>query len=210
MKACKSLHTAAAIALKLSQSSINCVEDLWSLEKIDFEFDPRLQNYNNSLQLGQIIFRSFLKYLERPGQVTLPAGMISPEDFQREQKNPVFRVRKLWEFWHGSQTLDFERRRTVSMRGGFILTSNMLTFPLSQVYVNAEKLERPKEGDPTEPIPMKVQACFDRLEICLNQPLMDLMKEHLSKREKEEYVAEDTAFDCWVHEQIYQPDYNMA
>jgi hypothetical protein len=118
MKACKNLHTAAAVALKLSQSSITCVEDLWSSDKIDFRFEPQPQKRGDAMRTCQIIFRSILKYLDRPGQVSLPAGMITLEDFQRERNNPVFRVRKFWEFWHGSQTLDLKSRRTVSMQGG--------------------------------------------------------------------------------------------
>jgi hypothetical protein len=55
---------------------------------------------------------------------------------------------------------------------------------------------------------MKVQACFDRLEICVNQALKDLMEEHLLMREQN--AAEDTPFDRWIHQQIYKSDYSIA
>lgn len=39
---------------------------------------------------------------------------------------------------------------------------------------------------------------------------MDLMRDHLIRREKPENEEEDTGFECWIHAQIYQPEYNMV
>jgi hypothetical protein len=64
--------------------------------------------------LEQIIMRSFEKYLKRPGHVLLPDGMISSAEFEKELNNPLLRVKRLWEYWHGSQTLSVRNFRTVS------------------------------------------------------------------------------------------------
>jgi len=113
LKACKDLHTVAAIALELAQSSIRSVEDLWSSEKIEFVIHPQPQIMTRTV-LEEIVVRSVEKYLERPGHVLLPDGMISTAEFEKERHNPLLRVRKLWEYWHGSPTLNNRTRRMVS------------------------------------------------------------------------------------------------
>lgn len=112
-KACASLQAAAAIALELSQTSIRSVKDLWSPEKIELVIQPELTSIRND-SLKEIIIRSFEKYLQRPGHVKLPNDMISQEEYEKERESHLLRVRRLWEFWHGSQTLDHERTRRVS------------------------------------------------------------------------------------------------
>jgi hypothetical protein len=79
-----------------------------------------------------------------------------------------------------------------------------------QVHINVEKLERPRAGDPTLPIPMVVNSCFDKLEININPPLLHVMELHLKQHERPKDVEEwDTDFDRWIHGQVYQPEYNM-
>src|ERR1700750_571790 len=114
MKACTDICTTAAIALELSQSSIRCVEDLWSAEKITFVYSPEPRNSQPHV-LEEIVLRSFAVYLERPGHVKLPNGMIPEAELEREHKNTLLRVRMLWEYWHGSKTLDHQRSRQVFM-----------------------------------------------------------------------------------------------
>ena len=114
-KACQDVGIAAEIALKLSQSSIHCVEDLWSSEGIHLDIRPDLWNIN-PLLLEEIIIQSFTEFLNRPGHVRLPFGMvIRTDDCDKEQNNSLWRVRKLWEYWHGSPTLDSKKTRTVSV-----------------------------------------------------------------------------------------------
>jgi len=115
-KACRDSQTVAAIAVGLSQSSILCVEDLWSRERIEFVFNPEPKTTNREV-LEEILIRSFDLYLRRPGHVLLPDGIISETEIERERKNPLLRVRKLWEYWHGSPTLDCRQTRTVSTLG---------------------------------------------------------------------------------------------
>lgn len=81
---------------------------------------------------------------------------------------------------------------------------------LVQVNLNVRYLNAPHTCPTTEPPPIEVHACFDKLEIKLNKALMDLMRDHLIRREKPENEEEDTGFECWIHAQIYQPEYNMV
>jgi hypothetical protein len=112
MKGCKDLNKTAAIALELSQSSIHCVEDLWSAEKITFMYSPEPQKMDPHF-LEEIVLRSFALYLEHPGHVQLPGGMIPQAEFEREHKNTLLRVHKFWEYWHSSMTLDYRKSRQV-------------------------------------------------------------------------------------------------
>jgi len=56
---------------------------------------------------------------------------------------------------------------------------------------------------------MVVNACFDKLEISINSALLEIMKSHLEQRERLGDEGGDTEFDCWIHGQVYQPEYNM-
>jgi len=112
-KACKDVRTVAAIAQELSRSSIRYIEDLWSPEKIEFVITPRPPAISSAV-LEEIIMRSIQGYLKRPGHVVLPDGMIPEEELEKERKNPLLRVRKFWEYWHGSMALDNQKKRTVS------------------------------------------------------------------------------------------------
>lgn len=111
-KACQDFRTPAAIVLELSRSSIRCVEDLWSW-RIDFVFEPEPQTLDVGV-MKQIIMKSFEEYLRRPGHVDLPGNMISSEEFQQQKNNSLLRVRRLWECWHGSLTVNFIQDRRVS------------------------------------------------------------------------------------------------
>lgn len=87
-KACRSLGRTAAIALELSVSSIRCVEDLWTREKIRLVFDPAPVVTDPSM-LGEIVIRSFGEYLNRPGHVLLPDGFIADEEMEKERERPL-------------------------------------------------------------------------------------------------------------------------
>lgn len=113
IKACKDLHTVAAIALELSQSSIRCVEDIWSKEKVKFVIYPEPKATDRNV-LEQIVLRSVGEYLNRPGHVQLPDGMISDMEFEKERHNSLLRARKFWQYWHGSATLNYQNTRRVS------------------------------------------------------------------------------------------------
>lgn len=113
IKACKDFHTVAAIALQLTQSSIRSIEDLWSVERIEFVVYPQPQTMTCTV-LEEIIMRSVEEYLKHPGHVLLPDGMIPSTEFEKERNNPLLRVKKLWEYWHGSPTLNNQTRRKVS------------------------------------------------------------------------------------------------
>lgn len=79
-----------------------------------------------------------------------------------------------------------------------------------QVHINIESLETPRPDDTTFPIPMVVNVCFDKLEIRINHALLSIMQSHLTQRERPDNEEEgDSEFDCWIHGQIYQPEYNM-
>jgi hypothetical protein len=78
-----------------------------------------------------------------------------------------------------------------------------------QVHLDIGKLENPKTSDPTVPLPIKVNSCFDKLEININPSLLAIMISHLEQREKPESMEEDTKFDRWIHGQVYQSEYNM-
>jgi hypothetical protein len=67
------------------------------------------------------------------------------------------------------------------------------------------------DGDPapkTEPLPLVISTCFDKLEIVFNLTLLEMMESHLKSRE--DGSGEDTDFDRWLHGQIYQLDYNAT
>lgn len=113
VKVCEDLRTVAAVAVNLSITSIRYVEDLWEENKIKFILDPTPQSLGEPY-LKEIVFQSILFYLKRPGHVLLQDGMISPSDIDKEHDNPLLRVRKFWEYWHGSTTLTHEKTRTVS------------------------------------------------------------------------------------------------
>jgi hypothetical protein len=157
--------------------------------------------------LEEIVFRSFQKYLERPGHVLLPGDIISEQEIEQERHNSLLRVQRLWEYWHGSSTLDYERCRTVSKFTFPGLTKVLYT--QFQVHINIEKLKHPKPHDPTLPPPMVISACFDRLEISINESLLGIMQSHLQKREESGREQEDSYFDRWVHGQVYRPEYNQ-
>ena len=125
MKDCRDNRTVAAIALELSQSSIRHVEDLWSKERIEFFVQPKPQSINQGT-LEEIVFRSIQKYLEFPGHVQLPDGMVPEAEFEKEHHNPLLRVRIFWEYWHGSSRLDNKRRRMVSKIPFSYLDNNLM------------------------------------------------------------------------------------
>ena len=82
----------AAVALKLAQSSIHDIGDLWSLEKIRFEVHPEPQTMDCAV-LEEIVFWSFQKYLEHPGHVLLPGNIISEQEIEQEHCNSLLQVR---------------------------------------------------------------------------------------------------------------------
>lgn len=114
IKACRDLRSIAKIVLELSETTIRCVEDLWSSEKIRLVINPEPKVLCRE-SIGEIIIRSFEQYLRRPGHVLLPDGMVSNTEFEEERHNPLLRVHMLWEYWHGSKTLNCKRTRTVSV-----------------------------------------------------------------------------------------------
>ena len=78
--------------------------------------------------------------------------------------------------------------------------------------INASPL-KDESGDPdlptsTDPIPIRVSTCFDGLEITVNRALLDLMEKHLKDREERPEFTGDTAFDCWLHSQLYDAEFN--
>ena len=83
------------------------------MEKIKFDIQPEPQTVARAV-LEEIVFRSFQKYLERPGHVLLPGNIISEQEIKEQRHNTLLRIQQLWEYWHGSSTLDYERHRTVS------------------------------------------------------------------------------------------------
>ena len=154
--------------------------------------------------LEEIVFRSIEKYLERPGHILLPDGMIPEAELESEKNNNLLRVRMLWQYWHGSSTLDRCDTRMVSEI--YSNLTNSLT--QSQVHIDIQKLKHPLPNDSTQPLPIKVQACFDKIAIYVNIPLLRLMESHLRQRESRSLEEQDTDFDCWIHAQIYHPKYN--
>lgn len=107
------LRRIAAIAQELSASTIRCVEDLWSREKIEFRFDQTPVAIDPET-LKEIIFKSFAEYLNRPGHVLLPDGFLPDGKMNDEQGDALLRVRMLWVYWHGTQHLDESNIRPVS------------------------------------------------------------------------------------------------
>ena len=190
------------MVLGLAKSSIRDIKDLWSFEKIEFLIEPKPQIISDFV-LEEIVFRSIEKYLERPGHVLLPDGMIPEAEIESEQGNNLLRVRMLWRYWHGSSTLNCCNTRFVSEIYSNVTTNSLTKF---QVHVDVQKLERPLPNDSSLPLPIQVQACFDKIVIDINPPLLGLMESHLKQRES--FDEEDTDFDRWIHAQIYQPEYN--
>ena len=88
MKASKDMRIVAAVALKLAQSSIHDISDLWSPEKIRFEVHPEPQTMDRAV-LEEIIFWSFQKYLERPGHVLLPGDIIPEQEIEEEHHSSL-------------------------------------------------------------------------------------------------------------------------
>jgi hypothetical protein len=66
--------------------------------------------------------------------------------------------------------------------------------------------EDPAPRVKTEPPPLAISTCFDKLEVVFNLTLLEMMESHLKSRESGS--GEDTDFDRWLHGQIYQSDYN--
>lgn len=126
IKDCHDLCTVASIAVEFSKSSIGRVEDLWSQEKIIFIVHPEPQAIDTVI-LQEIIMRSIEKYLKRPGHVRLPDDMIPEGEFDKERRNELLRVRKLWEYWHGSTTLNSQKQQKVGAIVNTRLTDNSLT-----------------------------------------------------------------------------------
>lgn len=197
------MHKVASIVLGLVQSSIRDIKDLWSLEKIQFLIEPEPQIISDFV-LEEIVFRSFEKYLERPGHVLLPDGMIPEVELESEQGNNLLRVRMLWQYWHGSNTLDHRKSRMVSEVYSDFTTNSLIQ---TQVHIDIQKLEHPLPNDSNLPLPIKVQACFDKIVVNINSSLLGIMELHLRQRESSK--EEDTDFDRWIHAQIYQPEYNV-
>ena len=105
----------ADIVLQLAQLSIQAVEDVWSPEYVLLTVTPTpAQGDIGEEALKEIVMRSVTEYLKRPGHVLVPKCIISKEEFEREQENPLLRVKRFWEFWHGKDTLDRKRTRGVS------------------------------------------------------------------------------------------------
>ncbi|KAF9785059.1 hypothetical protein BJ322DRAFT_1020665 [Thelephora terrestris] len=152
LQACRSLGRTAAIALELSVSSIRCVEDLWTREKIRLVFDPAPVVTDPSM-LGEIVIRSFGEYLNRPGHVLLPDGFIADEEMEKERENGLLRVRMLWVYWHGTQQLDTQNTRAV--------------------HVDIGMIEQPDQEQAEFPPPLRVNTCFDRLGIQVNGALLN-------------------------------------
>lgn len=98
---------------------IRKVEDLWSQEKIHFKFDPILRHVQGAI-LEEIMFRSIKKYLDRPGHVLLPDGMISPDDIASSKEDCLLRANLLLEYWHGSKTLPCVEKYIVSITSSVI------------------------------------------------------------------------------------------
>jgi hypothetical protein len=127
IKACKDLPTAAVIAVNLARSSILCVEDLWSSKKIQFIVQPEPQTISRGV-VEEIILRSVEAYLRRPGHVLLPDNMVSDAEFIKQRDNSLLRVRRLWEYWHGSATLNYRSKRTVStVPNTYLIDENLTT-----------------------------------------------------------------------------------
>jgi len=55
---------------------------------------------------------------------------------------------------------------------------------------------------------MRVNVCFNGLEISVNRALLDIMGSHLSQLDRSGHI-EDTDFDRWIHGQVYCAEYTM-
>ena len=88
------------------------MEDLWSLDKIDFYFSP--SEPSNPTVIEEIVFRSINWYLRRPGHVALPGGMLSTEDIDAAKDDALIRTNLLLEYWHASRTLPCKECFSVS------------------------------------------------------------------------------------------------
>lgn len=102
------------VALKIANSSISCVDDIWSTKNINIALTPARPEKLRSANVKEIVMRSFTEYLNRPGHVLLPDGMIIAEEFERERNNPLLRVRMLWKYWHGTWGLPASGPKHVS------------------------------------------------------------------------------------------------
>jgi hypothetical protein len=152
--------------------------------------------------------RSFEAYLKRPGHVLLPDNMVPPLEFEKERQNPLLRVRTLWEYWHASPNFLQKKRRVSALLNYFSHKKMDSQHAGRKVHIDIRQLENQTAGDQSDPAPMSVNTCFDRLEISINQTLLRIMRSHLEGREEDGDDGEDTDFDRWVHGQIYRPHYN--
>lgn len=105
MKATQDFQETAAIVLVIANSSISCIEDVWSLEKINIELLPSRPERVCGDCVKEIVMQSFTEYLKRPGHVLVPGGIVCAEEFKKECSNPLLRVQMLWKYWHGSRGL---------------------------------------------------------------------------------------------------------
>ena len=91
------------------------MEDVWSPECVLLTVTPTPpQRDIDEEVLKEIVMRSVTEYLKRPGHVLVPECIVSEEEFERERENPLLRVKRFWEFWHGKDTLNCKRTRGVS------------------------------------------------------------------------------------------------
>ena len=78
--------------------------------------------------------------------------------------------------------------------------------------INTSPLEDESNGPDlpttTDPIPIRVSTCFDALEITVDQALLNLMEKYMKDREERPEFTCDTAFDCWLHSQLYTTKFN--
>lgn len=114
MKATLDLRETAAITRILAKTSISCIEDVWSPTRITLEIKPENLVKLKADYIKEIVMRCFTEYLKRPGHVSLPDGLITAEDFEKERNNPILRAQLLWMYWHGTQGLGLGGPKTVS------------------------------------------------------------------------------------------------
>lgn len=75
--------------------------------------------------------------------------------------------------------------------------------------MNLSPLEAEDEdSNTTDPMPIRVSTCFDGLEITVDRALINLMEDHMTSREEQSDITQDTAFDRWLHGQLYTTEFN--
>ena len=57
-------------------------------------------------------------------------------------------------------------------------------------------LENHKPKDPTVPLHIAVNTCFDKLEININRTSLESLRSHLNSQRQTGDYGEDTDFDC--------------